>query len=364
MAHGERCASDNSGSCSGAGEGYPSGGGPHHGPSHRIGRSMLALFRYPMDSRSLALGLCVVLAACGGDGGSNTPNPATAITSISGDAQSGRVGQPLANPIQVVVTTNGAPSAGTTVTWSTPAQGAVLAASSATDANGIASNSWTLGTVSGTQTAQAALTGASGSPVIFTATAFPDIPQSLSKVSADGQTGVIGTQLSFQAKVSDQFGNGVPGVDVSWAATGGAVSATSVPSDGSGVSTVSVTLAAPAGPVTITATADALAGSPLTFQATSTNAPPPTATISVANNSFTPSTLTVAVGTTVTWSWTATARDHNVSPDGTQPARSGNPVDGPHTYQFTFNTPGTFPYFCEVHGAPGGFGMAGVVIVQ
>ncbi len=50
--------------------------------------------------------------------------------------------------------------------------------------------------------------------------------------------------------------------------------------------------------------------------------------------------------------------------DATQPIRSGNPVPGPNVYQFTFNTPGTYQYFCEIHGAPGGVGMSGTVVVQ
>ncbi|HSJ76669.1 MAG TPA: plastocyanin/azurin family copper-binding protein, partial [Gemmatimonadales bacterium] len=80
-------------------------------------------------------------------------------------------------------------------------------------------------------------------------------------------------------------------------------------------------------------------------------------------NSFQPSTLTVSAGTTVTWSWAASAQDHNVRPVGTEPSRSGNPRDGPATYQFTFNTPGTYTYYCEVHGSPT-FGRRGTIVDQ
>jgi plastocyanin len=55
---------------------------------------------------------------------------------------------------------------------------------------------------------------------------------------------------------------------------------------------------------------------------------------------------------------------HNVVPDGTEPASSGAPRNGPATYQYTFNTPGTYRYYCSVHGGPGGVSMSGTIIVQ
>jgi plastocyanin len=91
----------------------------------------------------------------------------------------------------------------------------------------------------------------------------------------------------------------------------------------------------------------------------------PPNTISVVNNSFSPSTLTVAAGTTVTWTWSSTAVDHNVVPDdGTTPTTSGAPTNGPHSYTFTFNAPGTYRFHCQVHGGAGGVGMSGTVVVQ
>src|SRR5215217_8382220 len=108
-----------------------------------------------------------VALACGDDGGDDggTPPNTTAIakaSSNSGDAQTGTVGQELAAPLQVVVTDAGVPSAGKTVTWSASG-GSLDPTSAATDASGIASTSWTLGTTSGAQTATATLSGASGS---------------------------------------------------------------------------------------------------------------------------------------------------------------------------------------------------------
>ena len=88
-------------------------------------------------------------------------------------------------------------------------------------------------------------------------------------------------------------------------------------------------------------------------------------TVTVSNNSFSPASLTVAAGTTVTWSWTSSAVNHNViGDDGENPPSSGAATNGPHTYQFSFGQPGTFRYYCGVHGGPGGSGMSGTIIVQ
>jgi plastocyanin len=32
-------------------------------------------------------------------------------------------------------------------------------------------------------------------------------------------------------------------------------------------------------------------------------------------------------------------------------------------FEFTFNNPGTFAYYCEFHGGPGGEGMSAVITV-
>jgi plastocyanin len=303
--------------------------------------------------------------SCGGDDNSGTPPSSIAIAKTSGDGQEGRVGQTLVESLTVTVTDGGAPAVGATVTWSvTAGGGAVDPGSVATDADGQASTSWTLGTTSGSQTVQAALAGAAGSPQTFTAQALVGEPVSLEEAGGNGQSAAVGAPLPspVQAKVADEFGSGVPGVDVSWTATGGTVSAATVTSDAAGVSAVNVTAGATPGPITIIATAEGLAGSPLTFSANATEAPT-TASVSVVNFSFNPASLTISAGTTVVWTWGPGAIQHNVVPVGTQPTKSGDPANAPHTYQFKFDTPGTYTYFCQVHGSPSG-GMRGTITVQ
>jgi len=271
----------------------------------------------------------------------------------------------------VVVAEDGSPSPGATVAWSTTAPGgSVSPASAVADASGAAATQWTLGTVPGSQTATASLAGADGSPVTFTATAVAGAATAIAKAGGDGQTGEISSPLALpvQARVTDQHGNGVQGAAVAWSATGGTVSSPSVTSNAAGLSSVSVTAGGAEGPIVITASADGLTGSPLTFNATAVTPAPPGQTIQVltaGGTRFQPATLTISAQSTVTWNWPAGSLDHNVVPDdGSTPATSGGLVDGPHTYSFTFNTPGTYRYYCANHGGPGGIGMSGTVTVQ
>jgi plastocyanin len=314
--------------------------------------------------------LGIAVPACGGgDGECCDPLPSTTISKASadnGDAQTGTVGQPLAQPLRVVVTQDGQPLAGSTVAWSTTAAGASLEpASTATDNDGAATITWTLGTAAGPQTAQASLSGASGSPVTFNATANAGAAASLSKFGGDQQEAPINTALPTPvvAKVSDQFGNGVAGVPVSWSASGAAVSAASVPTDAAGASAVTVTLGGEEGPITITAEASALSGSPQIFSATALPPAPATANVQVVNSSFVPAALTVPAGTTVVWTWGPGSTSHNVTPVSSEPPGSGPLSSAPDTYQYTFNTPGTYIYYCQAHGTPIG-GMRGTITVQ
>ncbi len=75
------------------------------------------------------------------------------------------------------------------------------------------------------------------------------------------------------------------------------------------------------------------------------------------------STSTITVGTTVNWVWVGGT--HNVESGACPPCNpagqfsSGNPQSG-GTFQHTFTTAGTFPYYCIVHDQA----MTGTVIVN
>ena len=336
-----------------------------------------------MSTRSFAVltvATAILVAACGDGGGEPQPDDVETVVKTSGDQQQGRVGQLLENPLTVTVTTDGAPAAGVTVNWSTTAAGGTLTPTSVpTDANGVASTSWTLGTISGAQTATATVSGATGSPATFSATALAALAAVLEEADGNGQTGEINTALAepVQARVTDEFGNAVADVPVNWTATGAAVSAPTVPSDAAGISQVTVTLGGTAGPITIIAASDGLEGSPVTFTATATEpaAIPTTASVTVRDNNFlsvrnattNPAVDTVAVGGSVTWTWAAsTSAQHNITP-APPPTFTGRetvappPLPAPHTA--TFAAPGTYTYYCTFHGAPGS-GMSGRIVVR
>jgi plastocyanin len=95
--------------------------------------------------------------------------------------------------------------------------------------------------------------------------------------------------------------------------------------------------------------------------------PPPANSVTLANQLFAPSTLTVTAGTTVTWVWndcgggggygTGTCVQHSVVfDDGT----SGSPLQDTGTFTRTFSTAGTFSYHCGVHGSA----MTGKIVVN
>jgi hypothetical protein len=221
-------------------------------------------------SVTVALAQLTGAGVVGGCGGDVTRPSRISLTKENGDGQAGTVGQPLPGNLLVRVTEGDILVMGATVTWSTNAEGSSLdPATSLTDMTGVASTTWTLGNFAGVQAVQASVGGASGSPAVFTAQAQPGPPALLEKDSGEGQNGPANTLLSspFKAKVSDQFGNGVPAITVVWAGTNATVSAATVPTNVSGLSVVDVTLGGTVGSASVTATVEGLAGSPVTFTA-------------------------------------------------------------------------------------------------
>ena len=81
--------------------------------------------------------------------------------------------------------------------------------------------------------------------------------------------------------------------------------------------------------------------------------------IAVADNSFSPGSLTVKAGTKVTWTWGGKNPHSVVGKFDGQDVKSEQ-LTGTGTFAFTFAKAGTFEYQCGVHGAA----MTGKVIVQ
>ncbi|MBT8404907.1 MAG: Ig-like domain-containing protein, partial [Gemmatimonadetes bacterium] len=172
----------------------------------------------------------------------------------TGDGQTGTVGQPLASPLTILVTDQfGNPRAGEDVSWSDGASTTTVP----TDASGLSSYSWTLGTVAGSQSASASV--GSFSPVSFTATANPGAAANLASSGAGGTYPIGSTVSDLQITVTDAFGNPVPGDAVSWVVTGGGGSIVGdATADAAGVATAAWTLGSIPGLNTATASVGAL----------------------------------------------------------------------------------------------------------
>lgn len=172
---------------------------------------------------------CLALLACHGGRGTQPEGRLTLEKpGQSGDNQRWSVGHTLPLPLRVRVLADGAPAAGVQVEWTAVGQGIVSPASSTSDSTGVAVTRWTMGTVAGDWTAEASVAGAGGSPVVYTANAYPNFAFQLSYVSGDGQSGAAGTTLPqpLVVLVGDEFNNPYPGGTVTWSVVGGVATLT------------------------------------------------------------------------------------------------------------------------------------------
>jgi plastocyanin len=83
--------------------------------------------------------------------------------------------------------------------------------------------------------------------------------------------------------------------------------------------------------------------------------------VTVEDFTFTPDDITIVVGDTVQWD--NILGFHNVVADDNS-FTSGPPASAPWSFSHTFNSTGTFAYYCAVHGGPGGAGMSGIITVS
>jgi plastocyanin len=90
--------------------------------------------------------------------------------------------------------------------------------------------------------------------------------------------------------------------------------------------------------------------------AMSADQPPANADVRIDNFSFNPNTLTVPVGTTVTWT------NHDDIPHtvvSTDEVFHSKVRDTDETFSYTFTKAGTYPYYCSIHPK-----MTGKIVVQ
>jgi plastocyanin len=93
-----------------------------------------------------------------------------------------------------------------------------------------------------------------------------------------------------------------------------------------------------------------------------TTAPAPAAganVVMIRNFAFSPATLTVRAGTTVTWT-NDDSPPHAIASDAGSPVTfSSSPLANGATFSFTFTQAGSYPYHCSIHPS-----MKGTIIVE
>ena len=285
---------------------------------------------------------------------------ATQMSLSAGTGQTDTVLATLGTPLAVLVRDqNNTPVAGVVVNWSATG-GSVASPTSTSNGSGIASVNYTLGSTAGSsQTAQASVTGLSGSPVSFSATANAGNAFTIVKTAGDGGSGAVNTMVTYTVTARDNHSNPKSGVVIDWAATGGGgtISPPQNTTGTNGQASAQRTLSANLGAHTATATASVIPQT-VTFTTTAVAA---TASVTVGpggTNSFSPTPLNISNGTTVTWTWASGI--HTIDWDtGPAPLPPNQPSTNAGPYVHTFTQTGTYNYHCANH-----LGMNGTVVVN
>lgn len=216
---------------------------------------------------------------------------------LSGDNQSATVGTQLPHPLVVQVKDifgNLRPSH--TVHFAVTAGDARIAGDTSADVvsdeQGLAQVNVTVGTIAGADLYTIAASSEDirgrplvGSPILFSASAVPGPPAELKKIAGDGQSAPVNTALEqpLRVQVTDQYGNGVTGVNVLFQVISGAgaiegVRQKAVAVNSQGYAQVIFTLGSVAGrdnvvQASVMIGGQHLAGSPASFQATALPGP-------------------------------------------------------------------------------------------
>ena len=233
---------------------------------------------------AVTTGTATITAAVGGKTASvqvtvvQVPIPPVAV---AGDAQSGAISAQLANALQVRVQDRlGNSMAGLPVTFAVASGGGSITTTVAnSDAGGLASTRWTLGSSTSTFHRVSAAVAGNANVTFFTANPLAGPPVQLivaPGTNADGQFAKFGTAVEFKpaVQVRDALGNGVAGATVTWSVLsgGGSLTGANALTDGNGVAIVgSWTLGAPLGANSIQASFGGF--TPILFTATATPDP-------------------------------------------------------------------------------------------
>ncbi|MBK7539587.1 MAG: Ig-like domain-containing protein [Myxococcales bacterium] len=218
----------------------------------------------------------------------NTPGAAATITVAGGGTQSAVVATAFAQALAVAVAdAHGNAVPGATVSFSRPGSGATasLSASTAvTDSSGQASVTATAGTVTGSYSVTATVSGVA-TEATYALTNTPGAAATITVAGGGTQSAVVATAFAqaLAVAVADAHGNAVPGATVSFARPGSgataSLSASTAVTDSSGQASVTATAGTVTGSYSVTATVSGVA-TPATYALT--NTPGAAATITVA----------------------------------------------------------------------------------
>ena len=203
-----------------------------------------------------------------------TNGNATTIAKNGGDQQSATVNSAVSiDPSAIVTDRAGNPVAGISVTFAASGSNGVVVPTTPliTNAAGIVQvTSWTLGAVAKPDTLTATSGSLTNSPLFFTATAISGAATNMALSGGNAQTDTIGaTLVQYSVVITDNVGNPVSGVPVSWAVTGGGGSITPTSNtNASGIAVATRVLGTTLGSATASASVGGLIGSPVAFSAT------------------------------------------------------------------------------------------------
>lgn len=193
----------------------------------------------------LIIGTAMLAAVAACDSSDDTgPTPVATSIEASNDAdgQTATVGEETDTPMSVVVRDqDDDPVANEPVTWTvTGGGGAVGSATTNTNASGVATTTFTLGTTAGANTVRASIAG--GASTTITATGTAGAPSTATTASGGTQTVVTGAASApLVVTVRDQYGNPVSGATVVWTSVSTGLSVTSTTTNASGQTQATLT---------------------------------------------------------------------------------------------------------------------------
>jgi len=217
-----------------------------------------------------SLVVSVSLAACVSNDDPASPTVPSSLAKVSGDSQTVVHGVALPRPMVVrVLAQNGSPLSGVTIFWARAVgdSGKLGDTTSTSNAAGEASMTFTAGALADTIRISALLNTVVGQS--FTHFVTASSATALRAFAGDGAAGVVGTVVQLAVIASDNAGNPISGVAITWAngSSGGTVSTTTATTGSNGVARTALTLGTVKGSYTVTATSPGLPTVTLTVTA-------------------------------------------------------------------------------------------------